>query len=310
MLSEDARPQRLVIVANRLPFSATVENGALAYAESPGGVASGLRTYLDVDGVDPHAISPEYPLGRLARGRSRPVHANQRSAGQPRMSDFHSSPVFLSGEEMEKFYQGFCNRTIWPLFHYFTSLAAFDDEEWRQYRHVNEVYCDAVLDSLQEGDIVWIHDYHLMLLPALLRERRKDLTLGFFLHIPFPSYEIFRLLPAAWRREILEGMLGADLIGFHTYGYMQYFLQCALRLLGHESNMGVIALPGRIVKADTFPMGIEFGRFNAAADDPAVRAEVDALRVTLAGSQGHPFRRQARLHERDTEPTARLRAPA
>lgn len=182
---------------------------------------------------------------------------------------------------MEKFYHGFCNRTIWPLFHYFPTYAAFDDEEWRQYRHVNEVFCEAVLNSVQDGDVIWIHDYHLMLLPGLLRKRRRNITVGFFLHIPFPSFEIFRLLPASWRQEILEGLLGADLVGFHTYGYTQYFLQCVLRLLGHENNMGVIALPGRVIRAETFPMGIDFGKFHEASLDPAVQAESEALRSTL-----------------------------
>jgi trehalose 6-phosphate synthase/phosphatase len=280
MLNEDARPRRLVIVANRLPFSASVENGSLVYAESPGGVASGLRTYLDSLGTARPDTREFLWVGWPGSAIDPPRRSELRSVA---LSDFHSSPVFLSGEEMEKFYQGFCNRTIWPLFHYFPTHAEFDYDEWRQYRHVNEVYCEAVLESLQEGDVVWVHDYHLMLLPGLLRERRRNLPVGFFLHIPFPSFEIFRLLPASWRREILQGILGADLIGFHTYGYMQYFLQCVLRLLGHENNLGAIALPGRVVKAETFPMGIDFGKFHAAADDPAVRAESDALRKTLTG---------------------------
>jgi trehalose 6-phosphate synthase/phosphatase len=280
MLNEDARPRRLVIVANRLPFSASVENGALAYAESPGGVASGLRTYLDSPGSARPDTREFLWVGWPGSAIDPSFRSELRSVASSR---FHSSPVFLSGEEMEKFYQGFCNRTIWPLFHYFPTYAVFDDEEWRHYRHVNEMFCEAVLESLQEGDVVWVHDYHLMLLPELLRERRRNLTVGFFLHIPFPSFEIFRLLPASWRRDILEGILGADLIGFHTYGYMQYFLQCLLRLLGHENNLGVIALPGRIVKAETFPMGIDFGKFHDAADDQEVRTELEALRTTLSG---------------------------
>jgi trehalose 6-phosphate synthase/phosphatase len=280
MLNEYARPGRLVIVANRLPFSASTERGSLVYAESPGGVASGLRTYLNSLGTA-RPDTPEYLwVGWPGSAIDSAFRSELRSVAS---ADFHSFPVFLSGEEMEKFYHGFCNRTIWPLFHYFPTYAAFDEEEWRQYRHVNEVFCEAVLDSVQDGDVIWIHDYHLMLLPGLLRQRRRNLTIGFFLHIPFPSFEIFRLLPASWRQEILEGILGADLIGFHTYGYMQYFLQCVLRLLGHENTMGVIALPGRVIKAETFPMGIDFGKFHEAVLDPAVHAESEALRTTLHG---------------------------
>ncbi|HTO93852.1 MAG TPA: bifunctional alpha,alpha-trehalose-phosphate synthase (UDP-forming)/trehalose-phosphatase, partial [Bacteroidota bacterium] len=169
------------------------------------------------------------------------------------------------------------------LFHYFPTVARFDDDAWRQYRHVNEVYCDAVLGTLRPGDVVWVHDYHLMLLPGLLRRKRPGLTVGFFLHIPFPDFEIFRLLPDAWRKEILSGMLGADLVGFHTYAYTQHFLQCVQRLLGFENNFGAIVLPARLVKAETYPMGIDFDRFNAAAGDPAVRAETQALAETLTG---------------------------
>jgi len=280
MEKEDIRPRRLVIVANRLPFSVSVENGAIVTTESPGGVASGLRTYLVALGKARPDI-PEYLWVGWPGGAVDPSLRDELRARA--MSEFHSSPVFLTGEEMEKFYQGFCNGTIWPLFHYFPTYASFDDDMWEQYRHVNMVYCDAVLESLKEDDVVWVHDYHLMLLPGLLRRKRRDITVGFFLHIPFPSYEIFRLLPASWRGELLEGILGADLVGFHTYGYMQHFLQCVLRLLGHENTMGLITLPGRIVKADTFPMGIDFSKFHEAAADPAVRAESEVLLRTLAG---------------------------
>ncbi len=118
---------------------------------------------------------------------------------------------------------------------------------------------------MQPDDVVWIHDYHLMLLPKLLRDRRPSAQIGFFLHIPFPSYELFRLLPMTWRSEILQGLLGADLLGFHTHDYAQYFLRCVLRVLGHEHSAGRILLPDRLVKVDTFPMGIDFQRFHDAA---------------------------------------------
>jgi trehalose 6-phosphate synthase/phosphatase len=194
---------------------------------------------------------------------------------------FHASPVFLSREDMERFYLGFCNKTLWPLFHYFTTYATFEEDQWECYRHINEVFCDAVMKILRDGDVLWIHDYHLMLLPALLRARAPGLTIGFFLHIPFPSYEVFRLLPGAWRKEILEGLLGADVIGFHTYGYMQNFLQAVLRILGYENHLGQISTPDRVVKAESFPMGIDFERFSGALDDREVQEEREALRKSL-----------------------------
>lgn len=134
---------------------------------------------------------------------------------------------------MEKFYYGSCNKTIWPLFHYFPSYAIYDEEYWSYYKQVNETFCDTVMEIIKTDDVVWVHDYHLMLLPKLLRKKVSN-PIGFFLHIPFPSFEIFWPLPRKWRTEILEGLLGADLIGFHTHDYTQYFLRSVLRILGYE----------------------------------------------------------------------------
>ncbi|HTO93823.1 MAG TPA: trehalose-6-phosphate synthase, partial [Bacteroidota bacterium] len=267
-MPSQALPRRLVIVANRLPFSITVEEGALRLGDSPGGVASGLKSYLDAL----PRFRPQMPEYHWVGWPGAPVGGALQDDLAAAAGGFHSTAVLLSDAEMEQFYQGFCNKTIWPLFHYFPTVARFDDDAWRQYRHVNEVYCDAVLGTLRPGDVVWVHDYHLMLLPGLLRRKRPGLTVGFFLHIPFPDFEIFRLLPDAWRKEILAGILGADLVGFHTYAYTQHFLQCVQRLLGLDNSFGAIVLPARLVKAETYPMGIDFDRFNDAAGDPAVRA--------------------------------------
>jgi trehalose 6-phosphate synthase/phosphatase len=184
---------------------------------------------------------------------------------------------------MDRFYFGFCNKTIWPLFHYFPSLTVYEEEHWRRYRGVNAAFCDALERILKPDDLVWVHDYHLMLLPRLLKNRAPDLRVGFFLHVSFTSFEVLRLLPAIWRREILTGFLGADLIGFHTHEYAQHFLQCVPRILGHEHDMGRIATADRAVKVGTFPMGIDFEKFARAAEDAAVRAEEEALRRMLAG---------------------------
>ena len=271
--------RRLVIVANRLPFSVAVSGGALTLGESPGGVASGLKSYLDALPRFRPALRDYHWVGWPGAAVDEALRADLDGAA----ARFHATPVFLSASAMEGFYQGFCNRTIWPLFHYFPTLAQFDESAWLEYGRVNEVYCEAVLRALRPGDVVWVHDYHLMLLPGMLRRRRPHLAIGFFLHIPFPDFEVFRLLPEAWRKDILEGILGADLVSFHTYAYTQYFLQCVQRLLGFENNFGAVTLQGRLVKAETHPMGIDFARFDAAADDPAVRAEALALTRTLAG---------------------------
>jgi len=194
-------------------------------------------------------------------------------------------PVFLTEKEMEKFYYGFCNRTIWPLFHYLPSYVAYDADYWESYKYVNRVYFQSLKEIVQPDDLVWIQDYHLMLLPKLLREQFPKLRIGFFLHIPFPSYEIYRLLPRTWGREILEGLLGADLLGFHTHDYTQYFLRCVLRLVGHEHNLGTMIIGERVVRADTFPIGIDFERFHNAAGDEAIQAEVKELRDKFKDSK-------------------------
>ncbi len=168
-------------------------------------------------------------------------------------------PVYLGKKDHERFLDGFSNRTVWPLFHYFTQNAIYREELWRAYVKVNRAYAEEVIPHLKPGDRVWIHDYHLLLLPRLIRERYPSVSIGFFMHIPFPSYEIFRLLP--WRREILEGLLGADLVGFHTYDYERHFMSCVRRLLGYDSVFNRIHLEERIVKVDFFPLGIDYAKF-------------------------------------------------
>lgn len=277
-MSARPEPRRLVIVSNRLPFSVNLEDGRVAFHESAGGVVTGLRAYVD-SLSSAHDKALEYIwVGWPGSAINADLQDEVKSIASSR---YRSHPVFLSKEEMDLFYLGFCNKTIWPLFHYFSPYAVFDERHWLQYRHVNEVFADAVQGILRPGDILWIQDYHLMLLPGLLRSRAPSAPIGFFLHIPFPSYEVFRHLPSLWRGEILQGLLGADLIGFHTYGYTQHFLQCILRILGYENHLGQIALPDRIAKAETLPMGIDFDKFNVARKDPEVHKEEDSLRKSL-----------------------------
>ena len=251
-----------MVVSNRLPFSVAGTNGAYEFRESTGGLVTGLASYLSSLGSDPNApaeyIWVGWPGATIEPGA-------QQGITERALKEYHSVPVFLSEGDMDQFYLGFCNKTIWPLFHSFPSLTVYDEAMWQTYKDVNERFCDALLTVLKPDDLVWIHDYQLMLLPRLLKERMMSVHIGFFLHIPFPSYEIFRLLPSTWRKEILDSLLGADLVGFHTYEYTQHFLQSVLRILGHGNNIGQILLPERTVRADTFPMGIDYERFSTAA---------------------------------------------
>ena len=268
----------MIIVSNRLPFTVKEEPGDLQFIPSVGGLATGLSSYLELLRDHPSACQDYIWVGWPGGTISMDVRSETRSRS---ISEFNALPVFLAEQEIEKFYQGFCNKTIWPLFHYFQVYTNYDEDHWTHYVHVNRVFCRTLLELIRPDDTLWIHDYHLMLLPRMIREQLPSITIGFFLHIPFPNFEIFRLLPRKWRREILEGLLGADLIGFHTNDYRQDFLRCVLRILGHDANMGEIVVGDRVVKAETFPMGVDYGKYHDGACDPVIQQERIELHARL-----------------------------
>lgn len=266
---------KLTLVSNRLPITVVEEKQQVKFRPSVGGLVTGLSDYLnsmrDVSLADLPHLWVGWPGSTVS----------EKNIGEVTtilQRDFNSYPVFISPSLMDNFYNGFCNKIIWPLFHYFPSHATFDKEQWIAYEKVNEIFCREIQPLIEPGDIVWVHDYHLMLLPRLLRERIKDLTAAFFLHIPFPSYEMFRLLPRRWQIKILEGLLGADLIGFHTYDYTQHFLKCVLSILGLEHSMGKIFLEERLVKVETNPLGINFQKFFNMASSSELDKEKRNLR--------------------------------
>jgi trehalose 6-phosphate synthase/phosphatase len=279
-LAPDLSGRRLVIVSNRLPFSVSVDSGRLVFQASAGGLVTGLASFRE--SLDQGAALPPEHLwvGWPGNSVDPPLRA---SVIEQALSRFQSYPVFLSEEQMEQFYQGFCNSTIWPLFHYFTSYTLYQPAFWQTYKQINELFADALDAILKPEDVVWVHDYHLMLLPRLLRAPQRQMSIGFFLHIPFPSFEVFRLLPGQWRREILEGLLGADVIGFHTYEYTHHFLQSVLRILGYEHHMGQVLTADHVVRVDTFPMGIDVDRFARATAKPDTASERRNLEEALSG---------------------------
>ena len=271
--------QRVVVVSNRLPFTAVEDHGKIQFQESAGGVATGLNAFLG-SMRNSSARKRETVWVGWPGSTIRPEF--KETVKSKAVSQFRCYPVFLSENEVGDFYEGFCNKTLWPLFHYFPSHARYDPQYWLQYEKVNEAFAAAVLEVAERDDVLWIHDYHLMLLPNLIRRQLPDASIGFFLHIPFPQFEIFRLLPGKWRREILQGLLGADLIGFHTYDYVEYFLRCVLRILGYEHNMGQLTLSDHLVKVDTFPMGVDSERFRAAASRGEASAARDEMHTVSA----------------------------
>lgn len=248
---------RILIVSNRLPIT-IVKRDKLEFKENIGGLVSGLSSYID----DLKNLSLQSEFIWIG-WPGITVGDDQKSSLKLELENINTLPVFLTEEIMEKFYLGFCNKTIWPLFHYFPEYVSYNDEYWNLYKDVNQIFCDAILEIIQPGDIIWIHDYHLMLLPKLLRDKLDNkCKIGFFLHIPFPFFEIFTMLPKIWRRDILEGMLGSDLIGFHTSNYARYFQDCVYRILGYDHYMGSITLKDHTASIDTFPMGIQFDKYN------------------------------------------------
>jgi trehalose 6-phosphate synthase/phosphatase len=273
---------RLVLVSNRLPFTVSFKGGAPEFKSSPGGLSTGLASYLQQASSGYSRPPDHFWLGWPGTGIAPEHEETVRKYGR---EQFKCAPVFLPEESMEHFYHGFCNKTIWPLFHYFPSLTQYKEEFWQEYRNVNRIFSEAVINALQPDDVVWIHDYHLMLLPGLIREKYPEMSIGFFLHIPFPSYEVFRLIPRAWREEIIEGLLGSSLIGFHTHDYARDFLTSVLRTCGCEHQLGILTLRDRVVKVDTFPMGVDFERFAKAAASAETKVRVNELREKSAGQK-------------------------
>ncbi len=163
----------------------------------------------------------------------------------------------------------------------FIEATDFNEKYWKTYKKVNYYYADQLAEILEDGDFIWVHDYHLMLLPKLLRDYGKKVNISFFLHIPFPTFEIFRLFPRNWAEEILKGILGADLTGFHTHDYTQYFLRCINRILGIEHTFGNIYLESRIVRVDAFPIGIDYNNIIKLVNSKEVKIRVKQVRDSL-----------------------------
>ncbi|MDF3819416.1 bifunctional alpha,alpha-trehalose-phosphate synthase (UDP-forming)/trehalose-phosphatase [Leptospira sp. 96542] len=239
---------RLILVSNRLPVQ---WDGT----PSVGGLATGLSSFLTHwNQMGNEVLWVGWP------GKSIP-DKEQKHYSESMLEDHGTVPVFLKQKLADSFYNGFCNKTLWPLFHYFTSHCEYSDSNFDSYIEANEKFAETVSEIYQPGDWVWVHDYHLFLLPGMLRTRFPNISLSFFLHIPFPTFEIFRLMPERFRTKILQGVLGADLIGFHTQSYTQYFLRSLLRCLGLENERGILYYQNHLTKTGAFPMGIHVEKF-------------------------------------------------
>ncbi len=262
--ASSATDDKLVVVSNRLPTSLRTVGGQLQSFPSAGGLASALAGY-QASGAFTWVGWPGCPIAPEQRDEVTQLLAEQQLA-----------PVFLTQLEEDRYYRGLCNEVLWPLFHYFSDRIAFTHDAWRCYVDVNQRFADAVLQHCEPGTRVWVHDFHLMLVPSMLRAQRPDLEIGFFLHIPFPSSEIYRLLPS--RMELLKGLLGADYIGFHSNDYVRHFRSACLRVLGLESDPNAIRFEGREIGIGANPIGIDVDGFRGHLQSPETATLYEELR--------------------------------
>jgi len=259
---------KLIIISNRLPLKIVEENGSHKVIHSQGGVATGLDS-LETS-MEKHWVG--WP-GMYLEDCKEKEEIDKQLLEQ----DFH--PVYLTPEQIENYYEGYSNSVLWPLCHYFSNYMHYENKYWEAYKEVNSLFCDAALQIIEPGDIVWVQDYQLMLVPGMIREKITDISIGYFHHIPFPSYELFRALPE--RAEILKGLLGADLVGFHTHSYMRHFISAVYRVLKLDCQLDEIQLDRRIVNVDAFPMGINYTKYYNALQDIHIWRKAEEFRASF-----------------------------
>uniref|UniRef100_A0A7S1XCI7 alpha,alpha-trehalose-phosphate synthase (UDP-forming) n=1 Tax=Compsopogon caeruleus TaxID=31354 RepID=A0A7S1XCI7_9RHOD len=271
---------RLIVVSNRLPVTVKkLSDGSYRFEESAGGVVSAMErvrqemsfVWVGWPGDEIDSADQEFIRSRL-------------------LQEHDCVPVFLTDDCADKYYNGFCNDILWPLFHYVPlSIVQVDGERrfdfkyWQAYSTANHLFAEVIMQIYRETDIVWVQDYHLMLLPQLLRKRTQRMSVGFFLHTPFPSSEVYRILPV--RKQILEGVLHADLIGFHTYEYARHFLSVCTRILGLETTPKGVEYMGRFIDVGIFPIGIDPDKFERELGLPDVQERIGEMRRKFAGKR-------------------------
>ena len=274
----DEAPQidsRLLLVSNRLPITIKRSNdGKYDFSMSSGGLVTGLS------GLSKTTKFCWYGWAGLE------VPEDEVEEVTTRLQDeFNAKPIFMSDELADRHYNGFSNAIMWPLFHYHPGEITFDESAFEAYTEANRLFAKRMAKDIKDGDLIWVHDYHLMLLPEMLREEigssRSNVKIGFFLHTPFPSSEIYRILPV--RNEILNGVLACDLIGFHTYDYARHFLSSCNRILGLTTTPNGVDFHGRIVTVGAFPIGIDPPKITDGLQRPSVKKRIAALEEKFRG---------------------------
>lgn len=265
---------RLLIASNRLPVTLRDERGLVRLVPSSGGLATALRA--------PHEQSGGLWFGWA--GDLEGASAGERNEIEAELRRLRAVPITISQREIAHYYDGFSNGVLWPLLHYLIDKVRLDAErDFAVYQEINRRFAASIAKEYRPGDVIWIHDYQLALVPGYLRRLLPEAAIGFFLHVPFPSAEVFRILP--WREEILRGLLGADLIGFHTSGYRHNFAHAAALVLGLDLGVDTIAVDDRTVRIGVYPIGIDAASFEQAASRPEVLAEIERLREEMGGKR-------------------------
>lgn len=263
-----------MIVAYRLPFSVKHRNGKLTAVQNTGGLVSAVLSLTQRMKSGSHNEPMEKTVW-VGKGE----YDNERLNSLPEVKEtFELSSVKIPESVNEKFYGGFCNDLIWPLFHYFPSMAVFGHGYFESYKKANELFYKELRKIIRPGDFIWIHDYQLFLLPAMVRQEFPEASVAFFLHIPFPSYEVFRIMPDGYQKAILQGLLGADLIGFHTHDYAQHFLKSVRRSLGYDISLNTVTSEDVYSRADAFPISIDFNKFHDAVLLPETEKFISRIR--------------------------------
>ncbi|CAF3486794.1 unnamed protein product [Fusarium graminearum] len=271
----NAAPGRLLLLSNRLPITIKrSEDGSYSFSMSSGGLVTGLS------GLSKTTSFQWYGWPGLE------VPDNEVEGMKQRLKEeYGAHPVFIDDELADRHYNGFSNSILWPLFHYHPGEITFDESAWAAYQEVNRLFAKTVIKDVQDGDLIWVHDYHLMLLPQMLREEigesKKNVKIGFFLHTPFPSSEIYRILPV--REALLTGLLDCDLIGFHTYDYARHFLSSCSRILECPTTPNGVDWNGRFVTVGAFPIGIDPDNFVEGLKKPKVQERIAALSRKFEG---------------------------
>ncbi|KAK1138712.1 hypothetical protein N8T08_002061 [Aspergillus melleus] len=271
--SVSASKKNLIVVSNRLPLSIKRVDDSFEANLSGGGLVTSLS-----------GLTKSTSFRWFGWPGIEVKDENEEEKVANSLSEHNAVPIFIDEQLAHDHYNGFSNSTLWPILHY-QSGVEFEDDNWQAYKRVNEIFADIIAKEATEDNMIWIHDYHLMLLPQLLRERLekqgRSFAIGFSLHTPFPAEDFWKSLPV--RNELVEGILASDLIGFHTEEYKHNFTTCAQTLGAFTEIQGEIQYKDRKIMADKFIVGIDPQKFTDALEDPDVRTRIQELQERYKG---------------------------